>query len=139
MYILLGILSAVFAALVTIFGKLGLKKVDPIFATSIRAFIMALFFLVAVIALHKVPKNGFQSLTKEDWVLIIGAGVSGALSWLFYFQALKLGPATRVASLDKLSLVFIAIFAGLFLGEPFSVKGLVGVTLMITGVFLLTA
>jgi len=138
MYILFGLLSALFAALVTIFGKLGLKKVDPIFATSIRAVIMALFFAVTVFVLQKVPKLGLLSLSASDWLLIIGAGICGALSWLFYFQALKIGDATRVAGLDRLSLVFIAVLSAIVLGESFSIKSVVGLLLMIAGVYMLT-
>lgn len=138
MYILFGLLSALFASLVTIFGKLGLKRVDPVFATSIRAVIMALFFLVTVFVLQKVPKNGLSSLSTTDWLLVIGAGICGALSWLFYFQALKVGPATRVAGLDRLSLVFIAVLSAMILGENFSMKSIVGVILMVGGVYMLT-
>lgn len=138
MYILFGLLSALFASLVTIFGKMGLKRVDPVFATSIRAVIMALFFVIAVFVLQKVPKNGFSSLSTTDWLLVIGAGICGALSWAFYFQALKIGDATRVAGLDRLSLVFIAVLSAIVLGEHFSIKSVIGVLLMIGGVYMLT-
>lgn len=138
MYIAYGLLSALFASLVTILGKLGLKKVDPIFATSIRAVIMAIFFVLIVQVLQKAPKGGLSSLTPTDWALVVGAGICGALSWLFYFQALKVGPATRVAGLDRLSIVFIAILSALLLGEHFSTKSVIGVILMIAGVYMLT-
>ncbi len=138
MYIAYGLLSAIFASLVTILGKLGLKKVDPIFATSIRAVIMATFFVITVLVLQKAPKNGFLSLSTTDWLLVFGAGICGALSWLFYFQALKLGPATRVAGLDRLSIVFIAILSAIVLGENFSLKSVIGIILMVGGVYMLT-
>lgn len=139
MYIVFGLLSAIFAALVTILGKLGLKNVDPVFATSVRAVIMAIFFVLMTGALQKIPKGGLQTLHSQDWLLLIGAGVAGALSWLFYFQALKMGDATRVASLDRLSLVFIALFSFLVLGESFSIRTVGGVLLMVCGVLLITS
>jgi transporter family protein len=138
MYIVFGLLSALFAALVTVLGKLGLKNVDPVFATSVRAVIMAIFFVLMTGALQKIPKGGLQTLHSQDWLLLLGAGIAGALSWLFYFQALKMGDASRVASLDRLSLVFIAILSFLFLGESFSVKAVGGIMLMIIGVLLIT-
>lgn len=137
MYILYGLLSALFASLVTVFGKMGLKRVDPIFATSVRSVIMAIFIAVMVFVLNKVPKGGISSLSGNDWLLIIATGVAGALSWLFYFQALKVGPASRVASLDRLSIVFVVFLAAIFLKEGFTVKSIMGVVFMLTGVYLL--
>ncbi|MBP7118844.1 EamA family transporter [Candidatus Woesebacteria bacterium] len=139
MYIFYGLLSAFFASLVTIIGKLGLKKVDPTFATMVRSSVMALFLIGLTLVLGKIPKGGIASLTSRDWLVLVGAGVAGALSWIFYFTALKVGPATRVAALDRLSLVFIAILASIFLSEALSVKAIGGIILMVSGVLLLTS
>lgn len=138
MYIFYGLLSALFASLVTIIGKLGLKKIDPTFATMVRSAIMAIFLIGLTFALGKVPKGGISTLTSRDWLVLVGAGVAGALSWIFYFTALKVGPATRVAALDRLSLVFIAILAAVFLSETVSVKMIMGIVFMVCGVLLLT-
>lgn len=138
MYIFYGLLSALFASLVTIIGKLGLKKVDPTFATMVRSAIMAIFLIALTFVLGKIPKGGISTLTSRDWLILVGAGVAGALSWIFYFTALKVGPATRVAALDRLSLVFIAILAALFLSETISVKMVMGIVFMVCGVLFLT-
>lgn len=138
MYIFYGILSALFASLVTIIGKFGLKKVDPTFATMVRSAIMAVFLIGITLLMGKIPKGGISTLSSRDWLILCGAGVAGALSWIFYFTALRVGPATRVAALDRLSLVFIAILASVFLAETLSVKMIMGIVFMVCGVLLLT-
>ena len=132
MWIFYALLAAVFAAAVAIFGKLGLKAIDPTLATAVRAVIMAGFMVAAAFALQKF--NGFtlSSFTGKEWLLIALAGVAGALSWLFYFLALKSGPATAVSALDRLSVVFVVILAALFLGEALTWKTGLG-ALLITG------
>lgn len=125
------------AALVAIFGKLGLSKIDSTLATTIRALFMAVFLVVVSLVLKKF--NGFQlrDLDSKHWWYIILAGVAGALSWLFYFAALKTGQATSVVAIDRLSVVFVFIFAVLLLGEPFKVKTAVGALIMVAGVLLM--
>lgn len=121
-WIIPAFLSAFMAALVAIFGKLGLKNIDSTLATTIRAIIMAVFLITVSWAMNKFKGFSVKSLSLTDWWLIAMAGIAGALSWLFYFWALKIGPATQVAAIDRLSLVLVAILAAIFLGEHLGVK-----------------
>ena len=129
------LLSAIFAAAVAILGKIGLKNVDSTLATTIRAVVMAIFLLGIAAVLQKfslLKTVGNQTLT-----FIIFSGVAGALSWLFYFLALKYGPATGVAALDRLSVVFVVILAAMFLGEALTFKSVSGLVLLVLGALLL--
>ena len=135
MWIGYALLSAIFAAAVAILGKIGLKEVDSTLATTIRAVVMAIFLLGAAAVLQKfslLKTVGNQTLT-----FIIFSGVAGALSWLFYFLALKYGPATGVAALDRLSVVFVVILAAMFLGEALTLKSVSGLVLLVLGALLL--
>ena len=135
MWITYALLAAVFAAEVAILGKIGLKEVDSTLATTIRAVVMAIFLLGAAAVLQKfslIKTVGNQTLT-----FIIFSGVAGALSWLFYFLALKYGPATGVAALDRLSVVFVVILAAMFLGEALTLKSVSGLVLLVLGALLL--
>lgn len=138
MWVLYAILSAVFAAGVAIAGKLGLKSLDSTLATTIRSFIMAAFLLLVSLFLRKFRGFNIHDLSGKDWLLIALAGIFGALSWLFYFFALKHGPATPVAALDRLSLVFVFVLAIIFLGESFSFKSLIGALLMVAGAIIIS-
>lgn len=138
MWIFYAFLSAISAALVAIFGKLGLKTLDSTLATTIRSIIMALFLLLVSLSLKKFHDFNISSLSSRDWILIILAGIAGALSWLFYFFALKNGPATSVVSIDRLSIVFVVILATLFLGETFSWKIGLGALFMTIGAILIS-
>lgn len=128
--------SAIFAALVAVFGKLGLKGVDTTLATTVRAVIMAGILLLTSFSLKKFVGFSFASFTGRDWLFIILSAVAGALSWIFYFSALKEGKASSVASIDRLSIVFVIVFAALFLGESLGVKALIGACLIVAGAIL---
>ncbi len=132
MWIFYALLAAVFAAAVAIFGKLGLKSIDPTLATAVRSVIMAGFLVSAAFVLQKFNGFSLSSFTGKEWVLIICAGIAGALSWLFYFTALKVGPAGGVSALDRLSVVFVVVLAAIFLGEVLTWKTALG-ALLITG------
>ncbi len=134
-WIIYALLSAVFASLVTIFGKIGLKNIDATLATSVRAFVM--FMVIAGVVLFQKTYLSLNKIPKIGYIFIILAGIAGALSWIFYFSALKVGPATRVATIDKLSLIFILIFSLLFLGEKFSLKETIGAVLVVIGSILM--
>ena len=131
------IFSAAFASLVAIFGKLGLKGVDTTLATTVRAVIMAGFLLITSLFLRKFEGFSLTSFTGRDWIFIILSALAGALSWIFYFSALKEGKASSVATIDRLSIVFVIIFAALFLGEEFGVKSLSGAFLIVAGAILI--
>lgn len=134
MWVLYAFLAALTAALVAIFAKLGLQNVDPTLATTLRALIMALFLVMVSLLLGKF--NGFAistSLSGKEWLLLSLAGIAGALSWLFYFFALKQGSASAVVAIDRLSLVFVIILAALFLQEIITWRTLTGLFLMVAG------
>ena len=132
---LLALVGAVFAALVAIFGKIGLQGVDTTLATTIRAAIMAVFLVAVAAALGK--------FTGADWphgktlLFIALSGIAGALSWLAMFGALKVGPPPGVSAIDRTSVVFVLVFSMLFLGTPFSWKAILGAALVALGAILL--
>ncbi len=119
-WIIFAFLSAFFAALVAIFGKIGVKGIDTTLATAVRAVIMAVLLVVIALSLGKGALLG--SINNKALLFIILAGVAGALSWLAYFYALKIGPAGGVAVLDRFSVVLVIILAATFLGEVLTLK-----------------
>lgn len=133
-WILLALGSAFFAALVAIFGKLGLKGVDTTLATTIRTIVMALFFIILSLALKKF--GAWQDGSSRTWTFIILSGLAGALSYLCYFWALKIGPAAGVAALDRLSVVFVFILAAMFLSEGITWRTGLGALLITLGAVL---
>ena len=130
------LLAAFFAALVAIFGKVGVREVDATLATAVRAVIMAAFLVTAAVALGKT--GGLGGISRRSFVFIVLSGAAGAASWLCYFIALREGPATGVAALDRLSVVIVFILAVVFLGEAFTPKAAFGAALVVTGAILLT-
>jgi transporter family protein len=128
------LLSAGFAALTAIFAKVGIQNVHSDFATFIRTIVI-LAVLTAILAASK----GFQpvsSLSAKTLVFLGLSGLATGASWLCYFRALKLGPASLVAPLDKLSVVLVAVFGVAFLGERLSPLNWAGVALIVAGVVL---
>ncbi len=138
MWLIFAFLSSITAALVAIFGKMGLKGIDSTLATTIRSIIMAIFLILVSFSLQKFQGFSLKSFNSRDWILIVLAGISGALSWLFYFFALKNGLATKVVVIDRLSLVFVIILAAIFLGEYLGWKTIIGALLMIAGAIIIT-
>ena len=135
MWIAYALLSAVFAAAVAILGKIGLKDVDSTLATTIRAGVMAVFLVGASLALNKFGL--YKTFGNKALLIIVLSGVAGALSWLFYFFAIKYGPVSGVAALDRLSVVFVVILAALFLGEALTLKSALGLVFIVAGALLL--
>ena len=137
MWLVYAFLSAVTAALVAIFAKLGLKEVDTILATTLRAVIMGAFFILVSLGLGKFAGFGASTILLKDWFLILLSALAGALSWLFYFLALKYGLASQVAAIDRLSIVFVILLSALFLGESLTWKTVLGGTLVALGALLI--
>jgi transporter family protein len=135
-WIFFALLSAIFAAAVAILGKIGISGVDSTIATTVRAFIMAGFLAIFSFSLGKIKY--LSTINNRALTFIILSGIAGAVSWLFYFVALKKGPATGVAALDRLSVVFVVILAALFLNEQLTWKTGLGATLVAVGAFLMT-
>ena len=139
MWLIFAFLSSITAALVAIFGRLGLKGIDSTLATTVRSIIMAGFLVIVSFFLKKFQGFSVKSFSSKDWILIFLAGIAGALSWLFYFFALKTaGSATKVVVIDRLSLVFFIIFAATFLGEKLGWRSVAGTLLMIAGTLIIT-
>jgi transporter family protein len=135
-WIVYALLAAVFAALVAIFGKVGISGIDTTTATAIRAVVMAALLVALTLALGKA--GGVRQVSLHSMTFIVLSGAAGALSWLFYFLALRHGPVVGVAALDRLSVVLVFVLATAFLGDPFTWKGAVGATLVVGGSVLLT-
>lgn len=129
-WLLFALLSAVAAALVSIFGKIGLKGIDSNTATAIRAVIMAIFLFGVVVLQGKLSQLPVIFSNKKALTFITLSGIAGASSWLFYFMALKLGKVSQVGPIDKLSVVFAVIIAAIFLGEKISLISGLGVGLI---------
>ena len=135
-WIFYALLSAVFAAATAILAKIGIKNVDSNLATAIRAVVILLFAWGIVFAQGTAKQ--IRSLSQISLLFLILSGIATGLSWLFYFRALQLGPASRVAPIDKLSLVFTIILAAIFLREKLTVPVVLGTVLMSIGAILTT-
>ncbi len=131
LWIIYALLSAIFAALVAIFGKIGVRDVDSTLATSVRAFVMFIFLLLVILATKKYSE--VNTIDKNSLLFIVLSGIAGAISWIFYFMALKFGPASKVATVDRTSLVFVMVFSALLLGEKVTITKSIGILLVVTG------
>jgi len=129
------LLSAVFAALTAIFAKIGLEGVDSDLATLIRTFVI-LIVLVGFVYFTGKYSNPFE-LHSKTWIFLVLSGLATGASWVCYFRALKVGDASKVAPIDKLSLLLVALFAVLFLGERPVAREWLGILLIGGGVIIL--
>lgn len=128
------LLSAAFAALTAIFGKVGVEAINSDFATLIRTAV-----ILAVTAGIVAATGAWQplaSVSSKSWIFLTLSALATGASWLCYYRALKLGPAAQVAPIDKLSIVLVAIFATLFLGEKLTGRNWLGVVLIAVGAIL---
>jgi transporter family protein len=128
------LLSAAFAALTAIFAKIGIENVNSDFATFIRTVVILLFAGLIVFASGNWQQP--SSVSAKTWLFLVLSGAATGASWICYFRALKLGDAARVAPIDKLSVVFVAVFAVLFLGERLALPNWLGVILIACGAVL---
>lgn len=129
------LLSAGFAALTAIFGKIGVEHIDSNFATLIRTCVILVVAASIVAALRSAQP--LSSVAPRTWLFLILSGVATGASWLCYYRALQLGPASRVAPIDKLSVVLVAVLGAVLLGETLSLKGWLGVALIAAGAMLI--
>jgi transporter family protein len=129
------LLSAIFAALTAIFAKIGLEQVDSDFATLLRAAMIVLV-LLGLVGFAGKWSDPF-ALAPRTWLFLALSALATGASWLCYFRALKLGQASQVAPVDKLSVVLVAAFAFGFLGERPSFREWFGICLVGLGVFIL--
>jgi bacterial/archaeal transporter family protein len=127
-------MAAVFAALTAIFAKVGIENVNSDFATFLRTFVV-----IAALGAILFYTNQFQpleTLSRKSIIFIVLSGLATGASWVCYFRALKIGNASQVAPVDKLSVVFVAIIGVLFLGEHLSFGGWTGIGLIAVGAIL---
>lgn len=128
------VLSAVFAALTAIFAKVGIENINSDFATFIRTIV-----ILMTLALILYATGQFQSprdVSPRTYVFLVLSGLATGASWICYFRALKIGEAAKVAPIDKLSVVLVAIFGVIFLGEKLSGPNWLGVALIGAGAIL---
>lgn len=131
-WITYAILSAFFASLVAIFGKIGIRGVDSNLAVAIRTVIIVAFAW-SIVFLQGNAKDMF-TISKHSYIFIILSAIATGLSWLFYYKALQLGEASRVAPIDKLSVALTVILAFIFLGEKPTLGNILGGILVTLGV-----
>lgn len=135
MWQLYALLSAIFAALTSIFAKIGMNDMNSNLGTALRTVVvLGMSWMVVFVT---GAQSGFGNLTRTNYIFIILSGLATGVSWLFYFYALRLGDVSRVAPIDKLSIVFTLIFAFIFLGEAINLKTVVGILLITAGTLLL--
>jgi bacterial/archaeal transporter family protein len=129
------LLSAAFAALTAIFAKVGVENIDSDLATFIRTVIVLMSLALILFATGKF--SAAEPIASRTWMFLTLSGLATGASWLCYFRALKLGPATLVAPIDKLSVVLVALFGVVFLGERPSLSSWLGIGLIAAGAVLI--
>ena len=129
------LLSAVFAAATAILAKIGIAGIDSNLATAIRTTVILVFTWAIAIGLEK--HHGLAEISRRSWLFLVLSGIATGLSWLCYFRALQVGPASSVAPVDKLSVVLVILLAWVFLGEKLTLVKAVGGGLIALGAVLL--
>ena len=131
MWWMYALLSAVFAALTAIFAKIGIKGVNSDLATAVRTVVILIIAWGIVFA--RGNAKDIDLLSKENIIFLVLSGIATGLSWVFYFKALSMGDASKVAPIDKLSVAFVIILAAIFLKETITIKTAIGAALIIGG------
>jgi len=134
-WLLWSLLSAVFAGFTAILAKVGVEGINSNLATAIRTTVVLLFTWL-VVAANRAP-IAISTISRRTWIFLFFSGLATGLSWLCYFRALQLGMASRVAPVDKLSVIFAIALAALFLHEPVSWQQWVGGLLIAGGAVIL--
>lgn len=125
------LLSAIFAALTAIFAKIGVKEVNPDLATAIRTIVILPIICGIVLSGNHIEE--IKSIGRHAWLFLIFSGVATGLSWLFYFKALQTGEVSRVAPIDKMSVVITICLSFILLKEPVGLRVVLGALLMTGG------
>jgi transporter family protein len=128
------VLSAVFAALTAVFAKVGVENVNSDFATFIRTIVILVTLAFILLATGQFQSPG--SVSSRSYLFLLLSGLATGASWVCYFRALKIGDAAKVAPIDKLSVVLVALFGVIFLGERLTAPNWLGVALIATGAIL---
>jgi bacterial/archaeal transporter family protein len=134
-WLIWSLFSAVFAAATAILAKLGVEKIDSNLATAIRTSVVVVFTWLIVMVAR--PDADAGPISRRSWMLLTLSGLATGLSWLCYFRALKLGPASRVAPIDKLSVALVIVLSALFLGERLTWAKGAGGLLIVAGAIII--
>ncbi|WP_373545145.1 EamA family transporter [Chamaesiphon sp.] len=129
------LLSAFFAALTTIFAKIGVENIDANLATAVRTIVVVLIAWGIVLAQGNISQ--LSTVPARTLIFLVISGVATGFSWLFYFKALQMGKAAQVAPIDKSSVVMVILFSAIFLHEPLTLKVIFGGFLIIIGTLVL--
>ena len=135
MWLVFAVLSAIFAAITSIFPKIGIEGVNSNLATAIRTVVVVLMAW-GIVALTNA-QSGIAEISKRSWIFLTLSGLATGASWLCYFKALQLGDASKVVSVDKFSIVITLVMAAVFLHEQFTVKTIIGSVLITLGTFVM--
>lgn len=135
MWAILAVLSAVFAALTSIFAKVGIQNVDSTLATAIRTVVVVLMAWAMVFITH--TQSGLSGIDRKSWIFLVLSGLATGASWLCYYKALQLGEVSKVVPIDKLSILFTLVLAFIFLHEKFTVKSAVGTVFITIGTLIM--
>ena len=135
MWFVFALLSAVFAALTSVLAKVGIDGVNSNLATALRTCVVLAMAWLMVFITH--AQSGICSIGRKSWVFLILSGLATGASWLCYYKALQMGSVSKVAPIDKLSVVITLILAVIFLHEDFTVKSAIGAALITAGTVLM--
>lgn len=135
MWFVFALLSAVFAALTSVLAKVGIEGVNSNLATALRTCVVLAMAWLMVFITH--AQSGIGSIGRKGWVFLILSGLATGASWLCYYKAIQMGSVSKVAPIDKLSVVITLILAVIFLHEDFTVKSAIGAVLITAGTVLM--
>ncbi|MBQ5673186.1 MAG: EamA family transporter [Phascolarctobacterium sp.] len=135
MWMVLALLSAVFAALVSILAKIGIEGVNSNLATAIRTVVVVIMSWGMVFLTN--AQGGISSISQKSWIFLILSGLATGASWLCYYKALQIGEASKVVPIDKLSIIFTIVLAVLVLHETVTTKAMVGCAFIAMGTLMM--
>ena len=135
MWLILALLSALFAALTSILAKVGIDGVNSNLATAIRTVVVLVMAWGMVFVTH--AQSGLSSISSKSWLFLVLSGLATGASWLCYYKALQMGEVSKVVPIDKLSVVITLILAFVFLHEEFTLKSLIGCLLIGAGTLIM--
>ena len=135
MWLILALLSAIFAALTSILAKVGIDGVNSNLATAVRTVVVVIMAWGMVFLTN--AQSGLSAISRKSWIFLILSGFATGASWLCYYKALQIGEASKVVPVDKLSVVFTLILAFVFLHEQFTMKSVLGCLLIGAGTLLM--
>lgn len=135
MWLILAVLSAVFAALTSILAKVGINGVDSNLATAIRTMVVVVMSWVMVFITN--AQSGFSEISRKSWIFLVLSGLATGASWLCYYKAIQLGDVSKVVPIDKLSVIITLVLAFVFLHEKFTPKSAIGCVLIGAGTLIM--